>query len=177
MNYRNQYNKFIEYRLAHPPKYQYFEKHHIIPKCVGGGDDDSNLVRVTAREHYILHHLLTKIYPKNNKLQYALEQMKLTPRYIKPISKRKYKQRKLKTKQPKTKQPKKEKKNWFIELEEAFINNCRTYSKQHSLFLEITNNINKENESLYEKHAMYWADELSSIELNNLIEDNQTIIN
>lgn len=99
MNYRNHYYKFIEYRLAHPPAYQYFEKHHIIPKCVGGGDDDSNLVRVTAREHYILHHLLTKIYSKNYKLKYALEQMSITPRYFKPKPKPKRKYKKRKTKQ------------------------------------------------------------------------------
>jgi hypothetical protein len=39
----------------------YVEKHHIIPKCLGGTDDASNLVRLTAREHYICHLLLTKM--------------------------------------------------------------------------------------------------------------------
>jgi len=39
----------------------YFENHHIIPKSVGGTDNASNLVLLTAREHFICHHLLTKI--------------------------------------------------------------------------------------------------------------------
>lgn len=36
------------------------EKHHIIPRCMGGGDEESNLVLLTGREHYIAHLLLTK---------------------------------------------------------------------------------------------------------------------
>jgi hypothetical protein len=40
----------------------YSEKHHIVPKCCGGSDEYSNIVRLTAREHYICHVLLTKFY-------------------------------------------------------------------------------------------------------------------
>ena len=40
----------------------YFERHHVIPRSLGGGDDPSNLVNVTAREHFIAHLLLTKCY-------------------------------------------------------------------------------------------------------------------
>ena len=39
----------------------YTERHHIIPKSLGGLDDQSNLVRLTAREHFICHQLLTKM--------------------------------------------------------------------------------------------------------------------
>lgn len=39
----------------------YTEKHHIIPKCMGGPDTADNLVRLTAKEHYIAHLLLTKM--------------------------------------------------------------------------------------------------------------------
>lgn len=39
----------------------YKEKHHIIPKSLGGSDDKSNLVTLTAREHFICHYLLTKM--------------------------------------------------------------------------------------------------------------------
>lgn len=39
----------------------YTEKHHIIPKCMGGPDTPNNLVRLTAKEHYIAHLLLTKM--------------------------------------------------------------------------------------------------------------------
>jgi hypothetical protein len=36
------------------------ERHHIIPRSLGGTNDFDNLVIVTAREHYILHMLLPK---------------------------------------------------------------------------------------------------------------------
>ena len=36
------------------------EKHHIIPKSLGGTNDDNNLVHLTPREHYICHACLTK---------------------------------------------------------------------------------------------------------------------
>jgi len=38
----------------------YVEKHHIIPRCMGGSDDRNNLVELTAREHFICHWLLPK---------------------------------------------------------------------------------------------------------------------
>lgn len=40
----------------------YVERHHIIPKSEGGTNEDSNLVKLSAREHYIAHLLLAKIY-------------------------------------------------------------------------------------------------------------------
>lgn len=50
----------------------YFEAHHIVPRCLGGLDTKENIVLLTAREHYIAHKLLTMIYPSNNKLSLAL---------------------------------------------------------------------------------------------------------
>lgn len=47
----------------------YFEDHHIIPKSLNGTDDKSNLVLLTAREHYIAHLLLTKAVNKKYKLK------------------------------------------------------------------------------------------------------------
>lgn len=38
----------------------YTEKHHIIPKSLGGTNDSENLVLLTGREHYVAHWLLTK---------------------------------------------------------------------------------------------------------------------
>lgn len=49
----------------------YYEKHHIIPKCVGGEDKPNNYVLLTYREHIKAHYLLTKIYPENEKIAYA----------------------------------------------------------------------------------------------------------
>lgn len=39
----------------------YTEKHHIIPRSFGGSDNKDNLVKLTAREHYIAHFLLWKM--------------------------------------------------------------------------------------------------------------------
>ena len=39
----------------------YTEKHHIIPKSLGGTNNLSNIVSLTARQHFICHWLLTKM--------------------------------------------------------------------------------------------------------------------
>jgi len=39
----------------------YVEKHHILPKSLGGTNNSSNLVRLTAREHFICHLLLLRM--------------------------------------------------------------------------------------------------------------------
>jgi hypothetical protein len=54
---------------------QYFEKHHIIPKCIGGSDDTINLVKMLPEEHLIAHLLLVKIHPNNPQLIYAANWM------------------------------------------------------------------------------------------------------
>ena len=41
--------------------YVYYERHHILPRSLGGSDENSNLVLLTAREHVICHWLLTKM--------------------------------------------------------------------------------------------------------------------
>ena len=45
----------------------YYEKHHIIPKSLGGSDDEDNIVYLLPREHYVAHHLLTKMLEGKNK--------------------------------------------------------------------------------------------------------------
>ena len=39
----------------------YMEKHHIIPRSMGGSNDNTNLIRLTGREHFICHLLLPKM--------------------------------------------------------------------------------------------------------------------
>ena len=46
---------------------EYTEIHHIIPKSLGGSNDPSNLVKLTAREHFVCHMLLTKMVEGNAK--------------------------------------------------------------------------------------------------------------
>ena len=76
MNYSNIYNKIVERaKLRILPDYTYVEKHHIVPRCMNGGEEQSNLVSLTAREHFIVHWLLVKMFPEVWKLYYAFFQM------------------------------------------------------------------------------------------------------
>lgn len=47
-----------EQRLVQLSKGIYFEKHHIKMRCMDGPNDESNLVYLTAREHFIAHRLI-----------------------------------------------------------------------------------------------------------------------
>ena len=53
----------------------YAERHHIIPKCLGGSEDENNLVYLTAEAHYVAHQLLVKMNPEDPKLIYAAKRM------------------------------------------------------------------------------------------------------
>ena len=55
----------------------YTEKHHIIPKSLGGNNSIENLTTLTAREHYVCHWLLTKMVTgaAKQKMSYALHAM------------------------------------------------------------------------------------------------------
>lgn len=53
----------------------YVEMHHILPRCMGGTDEKTNLVCLTAKEHYMAHYYLTIMYPHNSKLIYAFHLM------------------------------------------------------------------------------------------------------
>ena len=78
MDYKKIYNQLIE-RSQSENRVKgcgiYFERHHIVPKCLSGNDDKINLVLLTGKEHFIAHKLLCEIYPDNNKLHYALWRM------------------------------------------------------------------------------------------------------
>lgn len=39
------------------------ESHHVVPRCMGGGDGKKNRVDLTPAEHYVAHLLLVRIYP------------------------------------------------------------------------------------------------------------------
>jgi len=74
MNYEKIYNQIIdraknENRLK--GKGIYYERHHIIPRCLGGSNNKDNLVLLTAKEHFICHKLLCEIYTDNDKIKYA----------------------------------------------------------------------------------------------------------
>ena len=86
MNYRRAYNNLMtsrflmkERRVSDKKNLSlYFEKHHIIPKSLGGkpsrGVFSENIVLLTAREHFIAHWLLWLIY-RNRSMAYAFISM------------------------------------------------------------------------------------------------------
>lgn len=53
----------------------YFEKHHIVPKCLGGTDDKENIIWLTPQEHYTAHMLLALENPDNLSLVMAWNAM------------------------------------------------------------------------------------------------------
>lgn len=80
------YKKIYENLILHGKSRElseYKERHHIIPKCMGGGDTADNLVDLTPEEHYVAHQLLVKIYPTNRKLLYAVMMMSAGTEYVK----------------------------------------------------------------------------------------------
>lgn len=76
MNYLKIYNQIIDRAKERILEQDvYTEKHHIIPKCIGGTNDFNNIVVLTGREHFICHRLLVKIYPNNKKLIHSFWMM------------------------------------------------------------------------------------------------------
>lgn len=61
------YNIITNAQLRILPVDIYIEKHHILPRSLGGTNIDNNLVKLTAREHFICHLLLTKMTTGQNK--------------------------------------------------------------------------------------------------------------
>jgi hypothetical protein len=57
----DRYHKFID-SLRNQVVRGYCEKHHILPKSLGGSDDASNLILLTSRQHYLAHWMLWKAY-------------------------------------------------------------------------------------------------------------------
>jgi hypothetical protein len=67
MDYQKIYNTLIT-RGQNRILEGYSEKHHIVPRCIGGTDEITNLVSLTPEEHYLCHLLLVKIHPNNIRL-------------------------------------------------------------------------------------------------------------
>lgn len=75
MNYQKIYGDLIAKAQARDVLHEYKETHHIVPRCMGGTNLPSNLVDLTAKEHFIAHLLLAHIY-NNSKLWVAVIMMK-----------------------------------------------------------------------------------------------------
>lgn len=76
MNYGRIYSQIMNNaRDRHLGADTYTEKHHVLPRCMGGDDSGENIVVLTAREHFLAHWLLVKIHPDVWKLYFAFFQM------------------------------------------------------------------------------------------------------
>ena len=77
MNYKRIYNQLCERSLARKWQKFTYEKHHIIPKSMGGSDAKSNLAILTPREHALAHLLLVRFLTGEHKAKmvFALKSM------------------------------------------------------------------------------------------------------
>ena len=82
MDYSKIYNKIVS-RAESRKLTCYTEKHHILPKCMGGSNEIENICILTAREHFLCHMLLCEIHPKEYKLKHALFLMAVGKQKIK----------------------------------------------------------------------------------------------
>lgn len=63
MDYQRIYDAFIADRCVKQKSLKgYVERHHIQPRSLGGSDDNLNIVRLTATDHYFAHCCLAKIH-------------------------------------------------------------------------------------------------------------------
>jgi hypothetical protein len=73
LDYSKIYDNIIENRRINPlSNNEYGEKHHVIPKCLGGSNNKSNLVKLSAREHFVCHLLLVRIYANDPNAHYKM---------------------------------------------------------------------------------------------------------
>jgi hypothetical protein len=76
MDYIKHYSNLIEKAKARTlEKNIYVERHHIKPKSEGGFDDETNIVKLTAREHFLAHWLLYRINPESTSRAHAFWRM------------------------------------------------------------------------------------------------------
>lgn len=62
MDYRKVYKNLVESRFNNRDNIRSlgYELHHILPRSLGGGDTNDNLVKLTYKEHILAHRLLCK---------------------------------------------------------------------------------------------------------------------
>nr|DAN91928.1 MAG TPA: HNH endonuclease [Caudoviricetes sp.] len=71
MTYEKFINNILETRGRFNCGEEYHERHHIVPKCMGGTNEEENLIDLFAREHFEAHRMLALENPDNDKLVYA----------------------------------------------------------------------------------------------------------
>lgn len=79
--YENLIQKWIDLKDSPKDESRYYEKHHIVPKCIGGTDEESNIVSMFARDHMIAHMLLALIYPNERDLAFAVVALSMSSKF------------------------------------------------------------------------------------------------
>ena len=85
--YTKWYNNIILKAQTRVNYFDYYEIHHILPKSLEGTNTIANLVRLTAKEHFICHKLLAKMTIGKAKLSMAYAVWQMT----RPNNKNRYK--------------------------------------------------------------------------------------
>ena len=77
MNYEKIYHNLCQRSLSRKWEKYTYEKHHIIPKSMGGSNAKSNLAILTPREHALAHLLLVRVLTgtEKAKMVFALKSM------------------------------------------------------------------------------------------------------
>jgi len=83
LNHQQIYNTIIQKAksenrvrlLKNQEGYVYYQNHHILPRCLNGGDEKENTQLLTAKEHYVCHKLLTYVYPHHRGITLAFFRM------------------------------------------------------------------------------------------------------
>jgi hypothetical protein len=88
MNYERIYNEIITRAQQRESIIgQYYERHHIVPRCISGDDSNDNLVSVTLREHFLCHLLLTRMYTGDSGSKMKQAVMRMIPNVERACSK------------------------------------------------------------------------------------------
>ena len=84
--YTTWYYRIINNAISRADICGYVEKHHIMPRSLGGDNNSTNIARLTAREHFICHMLLPRMTEGmwKYKMAYAAKAMTMnyTSRYV-----------------------------------------------------------------------------------------------
>lgn len=87
MNYIKTYRSLINKDYSNA---DYTEKHHIVPRSLGGGNEKENIKVLSGKAHMIAHHLLMKMFPESRELKGAYAQMCIKNSGKKFVSPRQY---------------------------------------------------------------------------------------
>lgn len=71
MTYQEFINDILQTRGRFINSDEYHERHHIIPRCKNGSNNEDNLIDLFAREHFVAHKLLAEENMDDDQLVYA----------------------------------------------------------------------------------------------------------